>query len=120
MNVFWTPRRVSYASHVLSLLCEKVLSLVRKLKKSSGGNSIAADNEPSSNEKRVAKEGADDDGGGLLVSAEEFVRFVGGEYEAAEAAQGRLRKVLTLAEEKEGVTLESAFGALDRVRYCWA
>lgn len=110
---------MTYASRALSLLCEKVLSLVRKLKKSSGGNSLAADEALSSPEKRVPKEGADDDGS-LLVSAEEFVRFVGGEYEAAEAAQGRLRKVLTLAEEKEGVTLESAFGALDRVRYRWA
>lgn len=44
------------------------------------------------------------------------MRFVGGEYEATEAAQGRLRRVLQLAGEKEGVTLEAAFGALDKVR----
>lgn len=50
-----------------------------------------------------------------MVSAEEFVRLVGGEYEATEAAQGRLRKVLTLAEEVEGVTVEDAFSALDKV-----
>ncbi|CAN0507401.1 unnamed protein product, partial [Ectocarpus sp. 8 AP-2014] len=31
-----------------------------------------------------------------------------------EAAQGRLRRVLQLAEEREGVTLEAAFGALDK------
>lgn len=98
----------------LSLSC-KVLSLVRNLKKSSGG-SLAVGN-ASSSEKRVLGEGADDDG--LLISAEEFVRFVGGEYEAAEAAQGRLRKVLTLAEEKEGVTLEAAFAALDKARSRW-
>lgn len=56
----------------LSLSC-KVLSLVRNLKKSSGG-SLAVGN-ASSSEKRVLGEGADDDG--LLISAEEFVRFVG-------------------------------------------
>lgn len=95
----------------------KVLSLVRKLKTKSSGGGPAVDHAPSSSEKRVLEEGADD--GGLIVSAEEFVRFVGGEYEAAEAAQGRLRKVLTLAEEKEGVTLESAFGALDKARSRW-
>lgn len=43
------------------------------------------------------------------------MRFVGGEYEATEAAQGRLRRVLQLAEERDGVTLEAAFGALDKV-----
>lgn len=59
--------------------------------------------------------GSTDDGGDLLVSAEEFVSFVGGEYEAAEAAQGRLRRVLNLAEEEEGISLEGAFGALDKV-----
>lgn len=92
-----------------------MFSLVRKLKKNSGGLAVDTVSTP---EKRVLnEEGAD---GNLLVSAEEFVRFVGGEYEAAEAAQGRLRKVLTLAEEKDGVTLEAAFGALDKVRYRWA
>ena len=90
-----------------------MLSLVRKLKKNSGALAVDA---ASSSEKRVLEEGADDN---PLVSAEEFVRFVGGEYEAAEAAQGRLRKVLTLAEEKDGVTLEAAFGALDKVSCGW-
>lgn len=97
-------------------VANKVLSLVRKLKKKSSGGGPVVDNASSLSEKCVLEEGADDDG--LIVSAEEFVRFVGGEYEAAEAAQGRLRKVLTLAEEKEGVTLESAFGALDKARSC--
>lgn len=52
----------------------------------------------------------------MVLSVEEFVQFVGGEYEAADAAQARLRNVLTLAEEREGVTLEAAFEALDKVR----
>lgn len=91
---------------------------MRKLKKNSGGGSLAVDNAPPSEKRKLEEgEGADD---GLLVSAEEFVRFVGGEYGAAEAAQGRLRKVLTLAEEKEGVTLEAAFGGLDKARSRWA
>lgn len=54
----------------------------------------------------------------MVISAEEFVRFVGGEYEAAEAAQARLRKVLSVAEAREGITLEAAFGALDKVVLC--
>lgn len=68
---------------------------------------------PSSSSGR--NNGDEDRDGDLIVSAEEFVRFVGGEYEATEAAQGRLRRVLQLAGEKEGVTLEAAFGALDKV-----
>lgn len=82
---------------------QKVLSLVRRLK------SVSA---PQSS-RRNSSHGGDD--GDLVVSAAEFVRFIGGEYEATEAAQGRLRRVLQLAEEKEGVTLEAAFGALDKV-----
>lgn len=81
--------------HTPSQTCFQVLSLVRKLKR--------------------VRAGSTDDGGDLLVSAEEFVSFVGGEYEAAEAAQGRLRRVLKLAGEKEGISLEGAFGALDKV-----
>lgn len=50
------------------------------------------------------------------MSAEDFIRFVGGGYDAAEAARGRLRRVLELVQEKEGVSLEAAFGALDKVR----
>lgn len=60
---------------------------------------------------------ANNDDREIVVGAEEFVRFIGGEYEGTEAAQGRLRRVLQLAEEKEGVTLEAAFGALDKVRF---
>ncbi|CAM9603690.1 unnamed protein product [Ectocarpus sp. 12 AP-2014] len=76
---------------------DQVISLARKLKSSSSfsGRGNCVDSE-------------------LVVSAEEFVRFAGGEYEATEAAQGRLRRVLQLAEEREGVTLEAAFGALDK------
>ncbi|CAN0395205.1 unnamed protein product, partial [Ectocarpus sp. 8 AP-2014] len=76
---------------------DQVISLARKLTSSSSfsGRDNGVDSE-------------------LVVSAEEFVRFVGGEYEVTEAAQGRLRRVLQLAEEREGVTLEAAFGALDK------
>lgn len=85
--------------HPSSSFLSQVLSLLQKLKSGSGSG------------------GRDGDGDGdLVVSAEEFVRFVGGEYEATEAAQGRLRRVLQLAGEKEGVTLEDAFGALDKVQ----
>lgn len=79
------------------------MSLVRKIDNISSGQQ---------NQGRLKARPDTDD---MLVSAEAFVRFVGGEYEAVEAAQGRLRKVLALAEEKEGVTLEDAFGALDKV-----
>eukprot|EP00903_Cladosiphon_okamuranus_P007182 g6974.t1 len=82
---------------------DQVLSLVHKLKSTSTPNSFAGRNN-----------GGDGSDGDLIVSAEEFVRFIGGEYEATEAAQGRLRRVLQLAGEKEGVTLEAAFGALDK------
>lgn len=87
--------------------CEQVLSLVHKLKSTSTPSSSSGRND------RI--NGGEDRDGDLVVSAEEFVRFVGGEYEATEAAQGRLRRVLQLAGEKEGVTLEVAFGALDKV-----
>lgn len=53
--------------------------------------------------------------GESVISAEEFVRFIGGGYDAVEAAEGRLRKILSLLQEKEGISLEEAFGALDEV-----
>lgn len=87
----------------------QVLSLVHKLKSTSTASV------PSSGRNN----GGEDRDGDLVVSAEEFVRFAGGEYEATEAAQGRLRRVLQLAGEKEGVTLEAAFGALDKVRFAF-
>ena len=90
-----------------AMLCNyntfQMFSVVRSLKKgpSDGG---ALDTTPKS-----------EDSGDLLVSAEEFVRFAGGEYEETEAAQARLRKVLTAAEERGGVTLGDTFGAFDKV-----
>lgn len=51
------------------------------------------------------------------MNIEEFIRFVDGGYDAVEAAEGRLRKILRLVGEKEGISLEDAFGAFDKVRY---
>lgn len=79
----------------------QIFSLVRRLAKNSGSLPASAENTGDKSD--------------MVLSAEEFVRFVGGEYEAAEAAQARLRKVLSVAEAREGITLEAAFGALDKV-----
>lgn len=86
--------------HRLSMTTQ-IFALVRRLVKN-------ADSAPTSAENTAAESD-------MVVSAEEFVRFVGGEYGAAEAAQARLRKVLCVAEAREGITLEAAFGALDKV-----
>lgn len=93
---------LSIANCYLLSLSTKVFALLRKLKRSHGAKTT---------------ENTDTRENELFVSAEEFVHFVGGGYDPTEAAEGRLRKVLALAEEKDGISLQDAFGALDEVRF---
>lgn len=100
VGITTSVRCSAFPDHSLFSLSFKVCALLRKLKKSHGSTVT---------ENACTK--AED----LLVSAEEFVNFVGGGYDPMEAAEGRLRRVLALAEEQDGISLQDAFGALDKV-----